>query len=69
MLCYRLRSRSASVSQSLKPPVLTIGYPATLLLEFQIPPYMSRWAPFLFSFLGRGICELGVKLVGIEKKV
>lgn len=28
---------------------------ATLLLEFQIPPYMSRWAPFLFSFLGRGI--------------
>ena len=30
---------------------------ATLLLEFQIPSYMSRWAPFLFSFLGRGICE------------
>ncbi|MCJ1453133.1 Late Golgi vesicles protein [Mycoblastus sanguinarius] len=28
---------------------------ATLLLEFQIPPYMSRWAPFLFSFLGRGV--------------
>ncbi|KAL2044466.1 hypothetical protein N7G274_003171 [Stereocaulon virgatum] len=27
----------------------------TLLLEFQIPPYVSRWAPFLFSFLGRGI--------------
>ena len=30
----------------------------TVLLEFQIPPYVSRWAPFLFSFLGRGICEL-----------
>ena len=30
---------------------------ATLLLEFQIPSYMSRWAPFLFSFLGRGICQ------------
>lgn len=30
--------------------------PATLLLEFQIPPYISRWAPFLFNFLGRGIC-------------
>lgn len=29
---------------------------ATLLLEFQIPPAISRWAPFLFSFIGRGIC-------------
>jgi len=28
---------------------------ATALLEFQIPPYMSRYASFLFSFLGRGI--------------
>ncbi|KAL8780821.1 MAG: hypothetical protein Q9213_006294 [Squamulea squamosa] len=28
---------------------------ATLLLEFQIPPAISRWAPFLFSFIGRGI--------------
>ncbi|UNI21684.1 hypothetical protein JDV02_007653 [Purpureocillium takamizusanense] len=25
------------------------------LLEFQIPPQISRYASFLFSFLGRGI--------------
>lgn len=48
------------------PPILTRSdYLATLLLEFQIPPYMSRWAPFLFSFLGRGICKLeGTSLSG-----
>lgn len=34
-----------------------IPHLATLLLEFQIPPAISRWTPFLFSFLGRGICE------------
>jgi len=28
---------------------------ATALLEFQIPPYVSRYASFLFSFLGRGV--------------
>ncbi|KAK4126538.1 COPI associated [Parathielavia appendiculata] len=28
---------------------------ATGLLEFQIPPQISRYASFLFSFLGRGI--------------
>ncbi|KAI9772530.1 MAG: Late Golgi vesicles protein [Geoglossum simile] len=28
---------------------------ATALLEYQIPPYMARYASFLFSFLGRGI--------------
>ncbi|EPE28349.1 hypothetical protein GLAREA_09469 [Glarea lozoyensis ATCC 20868] len=28
---------------------------AVLLLEFQIPPQLSRYASFLFSFLGRGI--------------
>lgn len=30
--------------------------PATGLLEFQIPPLVSRYASFLFSFIGRGIC-------------
>ena len=30
---------------------------ATVLLEFQIPPVLSKWLPFLFSFLGRGICK------------
>lgn len=29
---------------------------ATILLEFQIPPHVSRYASFMFSFLGRGIC-------------
>ncbi|RDL39811.1 COPI-coated vesicle protein [Venustampulla echinocandica] len=28
---------------------------ATALLEFQIPPQLSRYASFLFSFIGRGI--------------
>ncbi|KAL2137380.1 hypothetical protein VTI74DRAFT_1 [Chaetomium olivicolor] len=28
---------------------------ATGLLEFQIPPQISRYASFLFSFLGRGV--------------
>jgi len=28
---------------------------STALLEFQIPPQLSRYASFLFSFLGRGI--------------
>ncbi|KAA8908326.1 Golgi apparatus membrane protein TVP15 [Sphaerosporella brunnea] len=27
----------------------------TALLEFQIPPQVSRYASFMFSFLGRGI--------------
>ncbi|TGO65644.1 hypothetical protein BELL_1001g00030 [Botrytis elliptica] len=27
----------------------------TALLEFQIPPQVSRYASFLFSFVGRGI--------------
>jgi hypothetical protein len=30
---------------------------ATALLEFQIPPQVSRYASFLFSFLGRGVCR------------
>lgn len=28
---------------------------ATGLLEFQVPPQVSRYASFLFSFIGRGI--------------
>ncbi|KAM0803185.1 COPI associated protein-domain-containing protein [Usnea florida] len=41
---------------------------ATLLLEFQIPPYMSRWAPFLFSFLGRGIFYIFVGTILLQTK-
>jgi hypothetical protein len=28
---------------------------ATVLLEFQIPPQLSRYASFFFSFMGRGV--------------
>ena len=28
---------------------------STALLEFQIPPQVSRYASFLFSFIGRGV--------------
>lgn len=28
---------------------------ATALLEFQIPPQVTRYASFMFSFIGRGI--------------
>ncbi|KAH8792866.1 golgi apparatus membrane protein tvp15-like protein [Hyaloscypha sp. PMI_1271] len=34
--------------------VLLFGL-AVALLEFQIPPQISRYASFLFSFIGRGI--------------
>lgn len=36
---------------------LTCLRAATALLEFQIPPYVSKYASFLFNFLGRGICK------------
>jgi len=31
---------------------------ATSLLEFQIPPQVTRYASFMFSFLGRGLFYL-----------
>lgn len=31
--------------------------------EFQIPPQLSRYASFLFSFLGRGLCEFSLGVV------
>ncbi|KAI9171146.1 Golgi apparatus membrane protein TVP15 [Paramyrothecium foliicola] len=39
---------------------------AIALLEFQIPPQVSRYASFLFSFLGRGVFYvfLGTLLLG-----
>ncbi|KAL8630168.1 hypothetical protein Q9189_004089 [Teloschistes chrysophthalmus] len=43
------------LSKGFKPVGEQFFEPATLLLEFQIPPAVSRWAPFLFSFIGRGI--------------
>lgn len=31
---------------------------STALLEFQIPPQVVKYASFMFSFLGRGVCKL-----------
>jgi hypothetical protein len=39
----------------LPPPFSNNVCIATALLEFQIPPQISRYASFLFSFLGRGV--------------
>ncbi|KAJ6444540.1 golgi apparatus membrane protein TVP15 [Purpureocillium lavendulum] len=35
--------------------MIVFGLAIALLAEFQIPPQISRYASFLFSFLGRGI--------------
>ncbi|CAG8972660.1 hypothetical protein HYALB_00009300 [Hymenoscyphus albidus] len=35
--------------------LLTLPLTAIILLEFQIPPQLSRYASFLFSFIGRGL--------------
>lgn len=60
MLCHDLRSRYASSSPSssgatsLLTNIISPPKTATGLLEFQIPPQVSRYASFLFSFIGRG---------------
>ncbi|KAI9754169.1 MAG: hypothetical protein M4579_004837 [Chaenotheca gracillima] len=43
------------------------GRPAIGLLEFQIPPYVSRYASFLFSFLGRGVFYVFVGCILLHK--
>jgi hypothetical protein len=30
----------------------------TGFLEFQIPPVIAKYASFMFSFIGRGVCTL-----------
>jgi len=40
----------------------------TALLEFQIPPQTSRYASFLFSFLGRGVFYIFVASILIHDK-
>ncbi|TVY30184.1 Golgi apparatus membrane protein [Lachnellula hyalina] len=42
---------------------------STALLEFQIPPQLSRYASFLFSFLGRGIFYLFVGSVLFDEHI
>jgi len=38
----------------------------TALLEYQIPPQVSRYASFLFSFLGRGVFYIFVGTVLLD---
>ncbi|KAK0627252.1 Golgi apparatus membrane protein TVP15 [Immersiella caudata] len=42
---------------------------ATGLLEFQIPPQVSRYASFLFSFIGRGIFYIFVGSILLDHGV
>ena len=39
---------------------------ATALLEFQIPPWVSRFASFYFSFLGRGVFYLFIGSITLD---
>jgi hypothetical protein len=41
----------------------------TALLEFQIPPQTSRYASFLFSFLGRGVFYIFVGSILIHDSI
>ncbi|KAI0484692.1 Golgi apparatus membrane protein TVP15 [Xylariaceae sp. FL0804] len=50
---------SATISQSIVIGIYVIIFGAAVgLLEFQIPPQVSRYASFMFSFIGRGIFYL-----------
>lgn len=42
---------------------------STAILEFQIPPQLSRYASFLFSFLGRGIFYVFVGTLMLDSSV
>ncbi|KAH6688053.1 COPI associated protein [Plectosphaerella plurivora] len=41
----------------------------TALLEFQIPPQVSRYASFLFSFVGRGVFYVFIGSILLDKGV
>ena len=47
---------TALLGQSLRMNLGTLDFHTDTTAEFQIPPQLSRYASFLFSFLGRGIC-------------
>lgn len=38
-------------------PASRHAFPLTHPAEFQIPPQVSRYASFMFSFVGRGACK------------
>jgi len=42
---------------------------AIALLEFQIPPQISRYASFLFSFLGRGIFYIFAGMILLDNHI
>jgi len=42
---------------------------ATALLEFQIPPQLSRYASFLFSFIGRGVFYIFVGSILFDEHI
>lgn len=42
---------------------------ATALLEFQIPPQISRYASFLFSFIGRGAFYIFVGSILLQNHI
>ncbi|SPN99669.1 related to TVP15 Tlg2-Vesicle Protein [Cephalotrichum gorgonifer] len=48
-------SPSPSEPQAIEAVYIIIFAAAVALLEFQIPPQVSRYASFLFSFIGRGL--------------
>ncbi|KAM0327906.1 hypothetical protein ACHAQA_005304 [Verticillium albo-atrum] len=41
----------------------------TALLEFQIPPQVSRYASFLFSFLGRGVFYIFIGSILLDNHI
>ena len=45
--------RSATIIETIY--IIIFGL-ATIGLEFQIPPQVARYASFMFSFIGRGVC-------------
>ncbi|KAH8808965.1 golgi apparatus membrane protein tvp15-like protein [Xylogone sp. PMI_703] len=42
---------------------------ATALLEFQIPPQVSRYASFLFSFIGRGVFYIFIGSIMLDDHI
>lgn len=53
---YHIRHRYASLQQLPRHLLTLCLLTATAGLEFQIPPVVPRYASFMFSFIGRGIC-------------
>ena len=57
---HRVANIRRSQSSIIGAYVIIFGI-ATALLEYQIPPQISRYASFLFSFIGRGVCKFPLR--------